>query len=101
MTAVSDLSGLQLALYDEARQSADPASYLRTAFDWSVADRRAVAEALDVSCPGCIGRGTGTGCCMCGLPVPEGLRRQAGDPSDLPGAVVAGWPFPIAAGVSR
>lgn len=47
MTAVADLSGPQLALYDEAWQSADPASFLRTAFDWSVTDRRAVAEALD------------------------------------------------------
>jgi hypothetical protein len=47
-------------------------------------------------CPGCVGRGTGDGCCMCGLPVPEGLRRQPDDPSEFPGVPLVGWPFHIA-----
>jgi hypothetical protein len=28
------------------------------------------------TCPGCVGRGTGTHCCMCDRPIPLGLRRQ-------------------------
>lgn len=28
------------------------------------------------TCPGCIGRGTGTHCCMCDRPIPEALRPQ-------------------------
>lgn len=40
------------------------------------------AEELGL-CPGCVGRGTGTGCCMCGRPIPIGLRRQPGDPSEM------------------
>ena len=31
------------------------------------------------SCPGCVGRGTGEVCCLCGLPVPIALRRSPGD----------------------
>ncbi|MDF5759186.1 hypothetical protein [Spongiactinospora sp. TRM90649] len=31
------------------------------------------------SCPGCIGRGTGTRCCMCDKPIPAALRRTNGD----------------------
>ncbi len=30
-------------------------------------------------CPGCVGRGTGSRCCMCGRPIPEHLRRQPTD----------------------
>lgn len=37
------------------------------------------------ACHGCAGRGTGTHCCLCGLPIPPGLRREPGDPSELPG----------------
>lgn len=36
-------------------------------------------------CPGCVGRGTGTGCCMCGRPIPKHLRRKPGDPSEITG----------------
>jgi hypothetical protein len=35
-------------------------------------------------CGGCTGRGTGTRCCICDLPIPPGLRRSPGDPSELP-----------------
>lgn len=97
MTTIVDLSGPQQALYCEACDSADPAAYLLAAFDWLPQDRARVAEALGLACPGCVGRGTGRSCCMCGLPVPDGLRRKPGDPSEMPGAVVDGWPFPIAA----
>ena len=34
-------------------------------------------------CPGCVGRGTGPTCCMCGAPVPQELRRGPGDPPEL------------------
>jgi hypothetical protein len=30
---------------------------------------------MSKSCPGCVGRGTGTECCICGEPVPAALRR--------------------------
>lgn len=38
------------------------------------------------TCPGCIGRGTGTHCCMCDKPIPPPLRRTNGDayPGDHP-----------------
>lgn len=35
------------------------------------------------TCTGCIGRGTGTACCMCGLPIPEHLRRTPDSPSEI------------------
>jgi hypothetical protein len=28
------------------------------------------------TCPGCVGRGTGTHCCSCSRPIPEHLRTQ-------------------------
>lgn len=34
-------------------------------------------------CPGCVGRGTGAVCCVCGGQVPAALRRRAGDPSEV------------------
>lgn len=33
-------------------------------------------------CPGCVGRGTGTECCVCGCWIPEHLRRSPGDPGE-------------------
>lgn len=45
-------------------------------------------------CPGCIGRGMGTGCCMCGLPIPESLRRKPGDPSEFKPGDSNVYPFP-------
>lgn len=33
-------------------------------------------------CPGCVGRGTGTECFVCGRWIPEDLRRSPGDPSE-------------------
>lgn len=38
------------------------------------------------TCPGCVGRGTGTRCCMCNRPIPTNLRRTNGDayPGDRP-----------------
>jgi anti-sigma regulatory factor (Ser/Thr protein kinase) len=35
------------------------------------------------SCPGCVGRGTGPRCCMCGRWIPGELRRQPGDRSEV------------------
>jgi hypothetical protein len=102
MTTIVDLSGPQQALYCEARDSADPAAYLRNdAIDWLPQDRARVAEALGLACPGCVGRGTGRSCCMCGLPIPDDLCRDPGDLSELPGTVVDGWPFPIATAGAR
>lgn len=34
-------------------------------------------------CPGCVGRGTGAVCCVCGGQVPASLRRRPGDPSEV------------------
>jgi hypothetical protein len=51
---------------------------------------------LDI-CPGCVGRGTSTVCCMCDLPVPEQTRREKGAASEYPGVPLDGWPFPIVA----
>lgn len=41
---------------------------------------------MSATCPGCIGRGTGSNCCMCGNPIPANLRRTNGDayPGDHP-----------------
>lgn len=39
-------------------------------------------------CPGHVGRGTGTHCCMCTRPIPEHLRRTADSPpSTRPGCI--------------
>jgi hypothetical protein len=35
------------------------------------------------ACPGCVGRGRGDACCVCGLLIPPRLRRRPGDPSEL------------------
>lgn len=35
------------------------------------------------TCPGCIGRGTGTHCCMCSEPIPDHLQRKNGPINDL------------------
>lgn len=34
------------------------------------------------SCVGCVGRGTGSKCCMCGKPIPQELRRSPNDPPE-------------------
>lgn len=34
-------------------------------------------------CLGCIGRGTGTNCCMCTLPIPADKQRTPDSPSEL------------------
>jgi hypothetical protein len=34
------------------------------------------------ACVGCVGRGTGDGCCMCGGPIPAALRRRPGSPPE-------------------
>jgi hypothetical protein len=33
-------------------------------------------------CPGCVGRGTGAVCCMCGGQVPARLRRSRNSPRE-------------------
>lgn len=35
------------------------------------------------TCPGCVGRGTGTHCCMCDGEIPAHLRRTAQSPSEV------------------
>lgn len=40
------------------------------------------------TCPGCIGRGTGTACCMCTKPIPEDLRREKNGGPAYPGDTV-------------
>lgn len=47
-------------------------------------------------CPGCVGRGTGGWCCMCGLRIPDGLLRGPDDLSEFPGVPLDGWPFNVA-----
>lgn len=32
------------------------------------------------TCPGCLGRGAGTDCPVCGLPIPEDLRQHPAPP---------------------
>lgn len=39
---------------------------------------------MSATCPGCIGRGNGTRCCMCSKPIPERLQR-VGDRPAYPG----------------
>ena len=34
-------------------------------------------------CPGCVGRGTGEDCNVCGRPIPPGLCREPDDPSEV------------------
>jgi len=34
-------------------------------------------------CKGCVGRGTGTRCCICGKVIPTALRRTPKTPSEL------------------
>lgn len=52
MITIHDLSGPALALYSEAKDSDDPAGYLRTAVDWLPEDRQRVAEVLGVDVVG-------------------------------------------------
>lgn len=35
------------------------------------------------NCLGCVGRGTGDVCCVCGGHIPVALRRAPGDPSEF------------------
>jgi hypothetical protein len=35
------------------------------------------------ACPGCVGRGTGEDCNVCGRPIPPGLCREPDDPSEV------------------
>jgi hypothetical protein len=44
------------------------------------------------TCPGCIGRGTGTHCCMCSNPIPESLQRKNGQPAYPGDAYDSGCP---------
>jgi hypothetical protein len=34
-------------------------------------------------CPGCVGRGTGWRCCVCGRMIPPQLRRAPGSPDEI------------------
>ena len=57
------------------------------ALEWAEAELAALCQAVPAWCPDCTGRGTGTVCCICGAPVPAGLRRRPGGPPELlPGA---------------
>ncbi|GIH91910.1 hypothetical protein ACFFMN_34115 [Planobispora siamensis] len=49
-----------------------------------LASRTAHRGEIDMAtCPGCIGRGTGTRCCMCDGTIPEELRRTPDSPNEV------------------
>ncbi len=47
------------------------------------ADPDAAGPGPDRACPGCVGRGTGPVCAVCGGPVPPYLRRGPGAPGEV------------------
>jgi len=55
----------------------------RTAVTSSAAATSWYGGAMSESCPGCIGRGAGSVCCICGRPIPGELRRRPGDASEI------------------
>lgn len=66
---------LARALDDDTR---DP----QMALELAEADLSALCQEAPAWCPGCVGRGAGTVCCVCGAPIPAALRLRPDGPPE-------------------
>jgi hypothetical protein len=93
--ALGDAASYQAAIAGGGCPGAGRAAALTWRREYQeLAARLASGEAADASggpgggdiageCPGCVGRGTGERCCVCGKPIPPRLRLSQGHPSEL------------------
>jgi hypothetical protein len=69
-----------------AQMPATPVRYLPKRDQQTIAgvllSEKPARPAADGACGGCIGRGTGERCAICGKPIPQRLRRSPGDPAE-------------------